>query len=215
MQYNQLAPPLKDKINQVEKFIKSQIQLQESLEGIDLDKKFKEINLQVLENKLAVATLSVEKDFYRINKLNLRVNKELRNSDLISRYLSLGGKTNQDGFFNYFTSLTRELETRIVDLKNKLDELELCCRSKRDLGSPLVIQDTIIRQNEVLCSMANLVSNLHDQISKCKREFLEFSKKYSIQEASRYLPLLENSIGNNGVKSKESLSDIAANLIPT
>ena len=106
MKYSQLSPAVKDKVNQVEKFIKSQIQTQTALEGINLDKKFKSLNssLEILENKISVASLSVERDFYKISKLNSKVNKDLRNSDLISRYLSSGangilkGGMNEDGF---------------------------------------------------------------------------------------------------------------------
>lgn len=212
MKYSQLPQQLKDKVNQVEKFIKSQIQIQEELQGTTIDR---HIDSKVLENKISVASLSVEKDFHNICKLNSRVNKELRNSDLISRYLSLGGKTNQEGFFNYFTVLTKELEARIVDLKNKLEELEMCLKSSKSLGSPLVIQETIIRQNEVLCSMANLVSNVHDQISKGKRDFLDFCKKYNIQEAQRYYLKLESSSAGSITSDSQKLSEIAANLVPS
>lgn len=211
MNYSQLPQPLKDKVNQVEKFIKSQIQIQEELQGNKVDRS---INLKVLENKIATAALSVEKDFHNICKLNARVNKELRHSDLISRYLSMGGKTNQEGFFNYFEALTREIEARIVDLKNKLEELEMCVKSSKSLGSPIAVQDTITRQNEVLISMANLVSNVHDQISKHKREFMEFCKKYNIKSDQRLkLSLTDRSDGDLG--SRQKLSDIAANLIPS
>jgi hypothetical protein len=208
MNYSQLPPPLKDKVNQVEKFIKSQIQIQEELQGHKLDRS---INLKVLENKIATAALSVEKDFHNICKLNARVNKELRHSDLISRYLSMGGKTNQEGFFNYFRALTKELEGRIVDLKNKLEELEMCVKSSKNFGTPLAIQDTIYRQNEVLISMANLVSNIHDQISGQKREFLEFCKKYNIRSDHR----LKLSSSSDSGDTREKLSDIAANLVPS
>ncbi|KAJ3312919.1 Nucleoporin p58/p45 [Boothiomyces sp. JEL0838] len=193
--YSELPPDIQSQLDTIEKFINSQSGVSTSISNLTLEKDLQEIVKETEETsrKLSGLKTILQRDVYVIDQLKTLVAKELRNTDLVARFIessptndfNKGIQTN-DAYSNYFLNFTNDLEMRMNQCRQNIEELELNLRSSHTpkinatgtISLNQVIQEIIKNQYQSFMSIAGKVAQVHDTITKAKDIYIQFHEKY-------------------------------------
>ncbi|KAJ3318281.1 Nucleoporin p58/p45, partial [Boothiomyces sp. JEL0866] len=186
--YSELPPDIQSQLDSIEKFINSQSGVSTSISNLTLEKDLEEIVKETEETarKLSGLKTILQRDVYVIDQLKSLVAKELRNTDLVARFIessptndfNKGIQTN-DAYSNYFLNFTSDLEMRMNQCRQNIEELELNLRSSHAPKiNATIIQEIIKNQYQSFMSIAGKVAQVHDSITKAKDIYVQFHEKY-------------------------------------
>ncbi|KAI8916320.1 hypothetical protein EDD86DRAFT_268357 [Gorgonomyces haynaldii] len=186
--YSDLSADEQKKIDEIDAYIQSQVQLCESLNNTDngLEQVKEEANqvvtkLQSLQNYLT-------RDSFMIDHIKNQINQEARHFDLASRYIEAkkqGTNTVQykgapDQYLVYFLSFAKDLEQKMQTCRQTIDELDSNMRAllSRPKLTPKTLETILRSQHSAFLTVAAKVALIHDKMEQERKQFLEYREKF-------------------------------------
>ena len=209
--YSDLPEAFKTQVNDIDKFIHQQVQTADSMTYTSFEETMQTIRLDSdsLTQRLAGVRNLLQRDLHVLDDLKKLVNGELRNSDLAARYLDhrqhstttkrdeANAPTNtsgtkfqspsSDAYAAYFTSFTNDLERRMQNYRQNIEEIESNVKNMMSASiqyTPQVIQEILRNQHQAFLTVANKVAHIHDDIEQQKQQFGRFKRTYLGNDAN-------------------------------
>lgn len=208
--YSDLPEALKNKINEIEKYIHSQITINEELNARrNISQRLDSISkdITILRQQVTGLDNLLQRDKIVLEELRQNVNKELKNSDLIQRFLerdpntrqvgngsvpvgsiSIDGQNNflrgssvkYDSYLHYFVELATSLENRMTHYLTRIEELEASI-SSRTTGNQNPTQslvEALKAQDDGLVALSIKVAHLGELVEKDSSAYNDFRNQY-------------------------------------
>ncbi|KAL2914043.1 hypothetical protein HK105_206488 [Polyrhizophydium stewartii] len=189
--YADLPDNVRQKIDEIEKFIQQQIHISDSIGNSTMDEPIAAVSeeVQVIMQRLVGVRNLLQRDQHVMDELKKQVNQELRNTDLASRYIDRAQNAGQskfpapqqDAYASYFNTFANDLERRMQMYRQNIEEIELNVRNMMvspGRYTPQVIQEIIRNQYEAFIRVASKSAHMHDEIERERAKFEKFCQKY-------------------------------------
>ncbi|TPX59738.1 hypothetical protein PhCBS80983_g02319 [Powellomyces hirtus] len=208
--YSEIPADTRKHVDDIETFIQQQIRTAESIAGNTTADSIYEITGEVkqLSHKLAGLNNMLARDKYLIDLLRQQVGQELRNSDLVSRFIEryrsgshhTSAPPKHDAYMSYFVKYADNVEQRMQQYRQTIEELEASIKSLSEERqySPMVLVEIMRDQDDSLLAVAGKIANVHDAVAKLKSQYADFRQRYfGVDDKDRF-----RREGRNG-RSKE------------
>ncbi|KAI8824495.1 uncharacterized protein EV422DRAFT_322479 [Fimicolochytrium jonesii] len=197
--YSEIPEDIRKQVDEVENFIQQQIRTAESVAVNTTSDLVNEITAEVkqLSQKVAGLNNMLERDKFAIERLRQQVGRELRSSDLVSRFIERyrsgshhsTAPPKHDAYMSYFLDFADTLEQRMQQYRHTIQELEMSIKalSQEKTYSPAVLVEIMRDQDDSLLAVASKIAAVHDAISRQKALYLEYRQKYfGVNDAGRF-----------------------------